>query len=765
MVGARDNGSGGGGHEHGWAEERGGAGIPGGESAHHPRGVCRSTHGRAVRALQCAAAAMHASPSGPPPLCGPPDHTPHELDERCDAPRQPCMQRPDVRQSRAAGTTFVWCTLRATRNWDVALLYAAAAGRAFRAPGGVCTLAAFVWYKRGGPCRLGAVLGGGGGGCKHGRAGSARTGRRGAGGVPTSVWCSGPMGGGGGGVTGTAHLTRDVRGDEQGGMRTSRVGGGNVKPWAVQAGREVVVMFAKGALRMSAELRAMNADSARQKWKFLTIFWCPAANVPLRRAKIFLKSAFVRNCMQEWTSWVSSHIYSSKSLAELSERGSNAETITCAKDQGICTSGRPPAAAGATFLNKPLTSELLGTSVEPTVRTLHECGHANLVDDRQVCRVTLYGQFPVKMTMASPTLPKQRILRCDRLSAEQHVFGLRAGIVGAAPGDVGVEELEGLKAMIPNNVAIATNACLRRAYSHTPRLRPMPRLVRMPIPATRASSQPSPPASCKIAARAAHRPLPPARRPPPAHASRCPPQRLPVLHHGRRSAIVFHHLWPYVQPRVCRRVYAACLERIRQWERSTRKLHKNECYHSGAWPLASAFTDAMDAALTEYDVPEHPSESEESARTTSSKQRRNENPQLYCLDIDGISYSALQMHGPRLLHDIKQEAVDSTTPTILTIYCYVTFKVRGPYNERDLYTRTRTSHPVPGKTGECTHPHLFKDIAWAVLKAEDLLVAFNATQTQFFLDLQITPKKVCGAACDDGNGRDGEHGSPCVVVD
>ncbi|KAJ6537122.1 hypothetical protein B0H19DRAFT_1270780 [Mycena capillaripes] len=72
--------------------------------------------------------------------------------------------------------------------------------------------------------------------------------------------------------------------------------------------------------------------------------------------------------------------------------------------------------------------------------------------------------------------------------------------------------------------------------------------------------------------------------------------------------------------------------------------------------------------------------------------------------------------------------------------CYMP-QVRLPYNERNLYSRTRTPHPVPGGTAACTHPCLFKMIAWAVLKTEDLLVAFNTAQTALYLDPQMTPQK------------------------
>ncbi|KAJ7206918.1 hypothetical protein GGX14DRAFT_637234 [Mycena pura] len=322
-----------------------------------------------------------------------------------------------------------------------------------------------------------------------------------------------------------------------------------------------------------------------------------------------------------------------------------------------CTSGRPLLRAQF-FLSIVHIRVAWHLSRTGTVRTLHECGEC----------VALYDQFLAEKWLDLCNKEDNReldpaeaaripSLRCDRLSAEQHgvlqvarrFFGLRAGIVGAAPDDVGVEEFEGLEAVIPDNVAIATDACLwryglqrssslqhpiqqlrrrtdcvsSRAPLHTapvkrllpqpPLSRPIPRLqciqLACPIPATRASSQLSPPASCKIRHPAAHRrrsshPLPTVRHPRTHCAARH--MRLPGLHHGRRCAdIVSHHLCV-----PCLSV-AQRTECEYQWERSTRKVHKNGRFHSGAWPLAFASTDAMDAALTEYDVREDPPESED----------------------------------------------------------------------------------------------------------------------------------------------------------
>jgi hypothetical protein len=94
----------------------------------------------------------------------------------------------------------------------------------------------------------------------------------------------------------------------------------------------------------------------------------------------------------------------------------------------------------------------------------------------------------------------------------------------------------------------------------------------------------------------------------------------------------------------------------------------------------------------------------------------------------------------RALNDKEYQNWDvDFQPFTACFRCYMP-QVRGPSNELDLYTRTRTQDPVPNGSTTCTHPHLFRVIAWAVLKTEDLLVAFNTTQTKFYLDLQITPK-------------------------
>lgn len=73
-------------------------------------------------------------------------------------------------------------------------------------------------------------------------------------------------------------------------------------------------------------------------------------------------------------------------------------------------------------------------------------------------------------------------------------------------------------------------------------------------------------------------------------------------------------------------------------------------------------------------------------------------------------------------------------PLTACFRCYMP-QVQHPYNDRDLYNRTRTQHP---KTAICTHPNLFKVLAWAVLKTQDLLFAFTTTQPRFFLDPEVT---------------------------
>ncbi|KZP17898.1 RmlC-like cupin, partial [Athelia psychrophila] len=48
------------------------------------------------------------------------------------------------------------------------------------------------------------------------------------------------------------------------------------------------------------------------------------------------------------------------------------------------------------------------------------------------------------------------------LSVAQRYFGLPPDIVGAALGGLGVEEVGGLEALIPDNIAIGTDECLQR---------------------------------------------------------------------------------------------------------------------------------------------------------------------------------------------------------------------------------------------------------------------------------------------------------------
>ncbi|KAF8216727.1 hypothetical protein K438DRAFT_1797723, partial [Mycena galopus ATCC 62051] len=58
------------------------------------------------------------------------------------------------------------------------------------------------------------------------------------------------------------------------------------------------------------------------------------------------------------------------------------------------------------------------------------------------------------------------------LSVAQRFFGLPIDIIGATMGGLGVQEVEGLEAKIPDNVAVGTDACLQRCGLHRPRAQP-----------------------------------------------------------------------------------------------------------------------------------------------------------------------------------------------------------------------------------------------------------------------------------------------------
>ncbi|KAJ7211663.1 hypothetical protein GGX14DRAFT_564879 [Mycena pura] len=153
-------------------------------------------------------------------------------------------------------------------------------------------------------------------------------------------------------------------------------------------------------------------------------------------------------------------------------------------------------------------------------------------------------------------------------------------------------------------------------------------------------------------------------------------------------------------------------EKYQLLENILRKLHKNERFHSGAQPLASAapksaVTAAMDAAIAEYEA-------------------RDDD-----LDEGG---DVLQMHGPRLLCDIKRQAVDSATPTTLTIYCYVIFKI-FPDRKKALTgfaTCVRDTYDI--------HPefaHTDKDVA----EISALKMVFNAKTSQCWWHVDDAVKK------------------------
>lgn len=81
--------------------------------------------------------------------------------------------------------------------------------------------------------------------------------------------------------------------------------------------------------------------------------------------------------------------------------------------------------------------------------------------------------------------------------------------------------------------------------------------------------------------------------------------------------------------------------------------------------------------------------------------------------------------------------------------CYMP-QVQGPANELDLYNRT--PHPVPGERGRCTHPDLFRVIAWAVLKTPDLLAGFNEKHPRLALDPKIAPKEFAAWVAQETDG-------------
>ncbi|KAJ6519030.1 RmlC-like cupin domain-containing protein [Mycena sanguinolenta] len=58
------------------------------------------------------------------------------------------------------------------------------------------------------------------------------------------------------------------------------------------------------------------------------------------------------------------------------------------------------------------------------------------------------------------------------LSVAQRFFGLPIDILAATMGGLGVQQVEGLEAMIPDNIAVGTDACLQRCGLHRPPAQP-----------------------------------------------------------------------------------------------------------------------------------------------------------------------------------------------------------------------------------------------------------------------------------------------------
>ncbi|KAJ6506752.1 RmlC-like cupin [Mycena sanguinolenta] len=118
-------------------------------------------------------------------------------------------------------------------------------------------------------------------------------------------------------------------------------------------------------------------------------------------------------------------------------------------------------------------------SVNGTLRTgfLTENGGRFVVNDLPPGSMTVFPQGAIHFEMNDGCEPAMFVAAFNGedpgvLSVAQRFLGLPIDIIGATMGGLGVKEVEGLEAMIPDNVAVGTDACLKRCGLHRPRAQP-----------------------------------------------------------------------------------------------------------------------------------------------------------------------------------------------------------------------------------------------------------------------------------------------------
>ncbi|KAJ7162910.1 RmlC-like cupin domain-containing protein [Mycena filopes] len=118
-------------------------------------------------------------------------------------------------------------------------------------------------------------------------------------------------------------------------------------------------------------------------------------------------------------------------------------------------------------------------SVNGTLRTglLTENGARFIVNDLPAGSMTVFPQGAIHFEMNTECTPSMFVAGFNSedpgvLQLAQRFFGLPSDIVGATLGDLGVEEVEGIAHLLPDNVAVGTDECLKRCGLSRPASQP-----------------------------------------------------------------------------------------------------------------------------------------------------------------------------------------------------------------------------------------------------------------------------------------------------
>ncbi|KAJ7117738.1 RmlC-like cupin domain-containing protein [Mycena epipterygia] len=141
-------------------------------------------------------------------------------------------------------------------------------------------------------------------------------------------------------------------------------------------------------------------------------------------------------------------------------------TFAAVVDNGVAMSFLGPCAMNTPHTHPRATE--INFSVNGTLRTgiLTENGARFIVNDLNPGMMTVFPQGAIHFEMNTGCEPAMFVAAFNNedpgvLSLAQRFFGLPPDIVQATLGDIGLQEFEELAAMIPDNIAVGTDECLK----------------------------------------------------------------------------------------------------------------------------------------------------------------------------------------------------------------------------------------------------------------------------------------------------------------